>query len=340
MSIRDVLNRLTGRQAPGSDNRSGLSRLDRCPQEADFLDYFEERLSQARRAQFEGHFVECEDCREFLALYARLSEEGPQIIAPSLEPISEETVRKQTERVLSLIEQDEFNSQQNRSSHRKWGWGFQFPYFRFATAAVVMLAAVASIYVFLMEPSEDDIAMQSLALAVKNERHIEPRVSGNLAWSPYASLRGEVNINRPSMEHALDKLRFAEEVSAPRSSRLALARVLLASGKREGAVRALEILREVAASGERSAAMLNDTGVAAFQLGNYREAISLFTEALEIAPTYEEALFNRALANRVAELREEAKRDWTEFIRKTSDEKWRNEAQQNLDSLNRSSLVL
>ncbi|HKY06294.1 MAG TPA: tetratricopeptide repeat protein [Blastocatellia bacterium] len=340
MSIRDVLNRLTGRQASGSDERSGLSRLDRCPQETDFLDYFEERLSQARRAQFEGHFVECDDCREFLALYAQLSEDHPQILTPSLEPLSEETVRKQTERVLSLIEQDEFNPQQNRSSQKKWGWGFQFPYFRFATVAVVVLAAVASIYVFLTEPSEDDLAMQSLALAIRNERHIEPRVSGNLAWSPYASLRGEISNDRLAMNQALDKLRFAEESSAPTSSRLALARVLLASGERGRAARALEILREVAASGERSAAVLNDMGVASFQLGDYREAVSLFTEALEKNPSYEEALFNRALANHLAQRREEAKRDWTEFIRKASDEKWRNEAQQNLDNLNRSSAVL
>jgi hypothetical protein len=338
MNIRELLYRLAVKRAPEGLPGTNLSAVKQCPQENEFLDYSEGRLSSKREAQLESHFVGCEDCREFLALYAQLSEEHPQVLTPSLEPVSDEVVRDQTARILTLIKEDDFNNRwQQQSSAGKARRGISVSYAQLATAAVAVLAVAVTAYLLLRGPSLEDEAARSIVLALKDGRLIEPRISGNLPWSPYSNTRGEEENDELALERTIGKLKSAEDKSAPDSDRLALARLYLASGKRERAVKALGILRDLVASGNRSPAVLNDTGVALFQNGYYLEAAGLFTEAMEKAPGYEEALFNRALANYRAHLNDEAKRDWTEFIRKTSDEKWKEDAQNYLQVLNRSS---
>jgi tetratricopeptide (TPR) repeat protein len=309
--------------------------VKQCPQEDEFLDYSQGRLSDKREAQLERHLVGCEDCREFLALYAQLSEEQPQSLTPSLDPVSDEVVRNQTARILTLIKEDDFNSWQ-QASVEKARPGFHLSYAQLATAAVALIAVAVTAYWFFKGPSYEDIAARSIALASKNERQIEPRISGNIAWSRYSIERGEEDDEKLALSRAMNRLKSAEEKSASDSDRLALARVYLASGERDRVARALVILQELMESGNRSPAVLNDAGVALFQSHSYREAASLFAEAVEKAPDYEEALFNKALANHRAQLIDEAKRDWTEFIQKSSDEKWKEEAKNYLQMLNRS----
>ncbi|HET9532155.1 MAG TPA: tetratricopeptide repeat protein [Blastocatellia bacterium] len=337
MNIREVLYRVAGKVAPSAQTEPDLYALNRCPRESEFLDYFEGRLSSRKRAQLENHFVSCEDCREFLALYAQLSEESTQFITPSLDPMSDEAIKDQTEKVLTLIKEDESDNRRQRQADKS-SPGFFSTYARFATAAVAVLAVATTLYWFLKKPSQDDLAMQALALAIKNERRIEPRLSGRLAWSRYSNVRGEEDSDGLALRRAIEKLKQAENKTASGASRLALARAYLASGEQERTEQALTILRELAANGDRSAAVLNDTGVAVFQLGKYQEAVTIFTEALEKDPNYEEALFNRALASYRAQLNDEAKRDWIEFINKTSDQQWKEEARFYLAKLDRASL--
>ena len=89
-------------------------------------------------------------------------------------------------------------------------------------------------------------------------------------------------------------MRFAEKEAAPVNDKLVLARVYLARGTREDARHALILLDQLAARGVAAPEAFNDTGVAQFELGNYEDAIADFTKALAKAPSYDEALFNRA----------------------------------------------
>jgi tetratricopeptide (TPR) repeat protein len=327
MKILEGLYRLIGKRAL-------RGRLEQCPQESEFLNYSEGRLSNKRRAQLESHFVDCENCREFLALYAQLSEERPHSVACALEPMSDEAVREQAARILALVKEDEFNKRQKQFRAQPSRY---ITYARLAAMAVVVLAVAGTIYLMLRETSQDDAAMEALAMATRKERRIEPRISGDLPWSTYLSVRGEEDDDKLALERAINKAKLAEAQSASVSSRLVLARIYLATGQSARVAQALEILQNLAERGERSPELLNDTGVALLQQGRHPEAVAMFTEALEQDPNYDEALFNRALANYYAGLNEAARKDWTEFINKSSEEKWKAEAQNNLDRLNRSS---
>jgi tetratricopeptide (TPR) repeat protein len=68
-------------------------------------------------------------------------------------------------------------------------------------------------------------------------------------------------------------------------------------------------------------------------LTNYDEAIVYFSRALAQSPRYDEALFNRALAEERARHYVEAKQDWQQFIHQSSDQSWKDEARDHLNGL-------
>jgi tetratricopeptide (TPR) repeat protein len=275
----------------------------------------------------ERHFTKCADCREFLALFSRVSEE---LVDQSTAPPSEEEVKIQAARVLDEIRKDESKHRAARGPHHRPG--IYVPYWQLAAAASLLIALTVSLYFYARDPSPDQFARQSLALALRDERFIEPRVSGGIAWSRYTPTRGDEKSDRLRIETAIKRMSFAESPSAPQEDRLTLARLYLASGRKQ-ADRALEILSQIASTDKASAQSLNDLGAAMLVMERFDEAAAAFTRALEKSPRYEEALFNRALAHQRAGRAEEARRDWQEFISKSSDEGWKSEARQHLDSL-------
>ena len=260
-----------------------------CPAEAEVLAYLERRLSANNRARLERHFANCDDCRELLVVTGRQSAEIPA-------PLPDETVREQTSKVLSLIYSDELNRNKPKRRLRMFP-GLDVSYLRFGAAALT-ICAIAIIAVVLLSrgPGPGEVAMKALALAVKDQRHTEARISGGLAYSQYKVNRGvQTNDDDLQFNLAINALKTAEHETAPVENELVLARVYLARGTREDVRHALAILDQVAARVESPEA-LNDTGVAQFELGNYEDAISYFTRALTKSPNYYEALFNKALA--------------------------------------------
>jgi tetratricopeptide (TPR) repeat protein len=210
--------------------------------------------------------------------------------------------------------------------------GLDVSYLRFGAAAL-MICAIAIISVVLLSrgPGPGEAAMKALALAVKDQRHTEARISGGLAYSQYKVNRGtQTKDDDLQFGLAISELRSADEDTAPVDDRLVLARVYLARGTREDVKHARMILDQVAARGVESPEALNDSGVAHFELGDYEDAISYFTRALTKSPTYYEALFNRALAAERARHYDRAKQDWEQFINKSSDENWKSEARRHL----------
>lgn len=319
MNLRDAVNSFLGRK--------GDSEISKCPRESDILSYLEDRLTVDKREQMETHFVKCADCREFLAIFSRVSEE---LVDYSAAPPSEEEVKSQAARVLDEIRKDESKHRAARGPMIRPG--IYVHYWQLAAAASLIIVLAISVYWITREPSPDQFARQSLALALRDERPIEPRMSGGFAWSKHMPTRGDEKSDRLRIETAIKRMSFAQSPSAPQEARLTLARLYLASGRQQ-AERALEILSEIASTDKASAEAFNDLGAALFVMGRFTEAVAAFTRALEKSPRYEEALFNRALAHERAGRAEEARRDWQEFINKSSDEAWKSDARQHLDFL-------
>lgn len=338
MSLLNSLYRLVGRAGAGPAPKPDSSPGTPCPDVSDIFTYMHSNPSPDRRAEMESHFAACDDCRELIALFIKVPDEKPEGYDALLAPIPEDAVKKQAARVLAFIENDESQRQSradkqhaNDGAARKRE-GIYIPYpVLTAMALIVCAIAAGTVYLFSVDRRPED-AMDALRLAVKDERRTPARVSG-LPYSPYNQLRGEVETEELQFQRAFEKVDYAKDESAPVNARLTLARVHLSSGKTDRTKKALAILQQVIASGHQSAEILNDLGVAQFQLGNYGAAIENFTKALEKSPNFNEALFNRALAENQASLTEAAKEDWQQFIRSTSDEKWRKEAEKYLGSL-------
>jgi tetratricopeptide (TPR) repeat protein len=200
---------------------------------------------------------------------------------------------------------------------------------------------MASVW-YVRQTSDAEQARKSIALALKDERLIEPRISGNLAWSNYSDTRGGYRNSEGSLkketqlelEHARNLVGGSEDSSS--EDRVELARSYLASGEDADAKRALDILKELESRGNLIPEALNDLGVALFELEKYDDAISYFSKALESRPALNEALFNRALAASKAGRYEQSRQDWKEFIDKSSDPRWKQEAESRLKDLDSS----
>ncbi len=346
MSLLDSIKDLAGSIGPGRLHKHGPATGSECPHEAKILAYSENRLSHRRREQLESHFVGCDDCRDLLALFARHSDEAT---VPDLKPLTDNAIKDQTARILTYIKEDEFNRRRadkptepigaglfasNRQTET--GAGFFVSTRQLVTIGLMLCAlAVATVYFVIRGEPKNEIAMQALTLATKEERRIEPRLSGGLPHSPYPFVtRGVVADTDPQadvqFERAQVEMQFAENPSASVEDRQTLARVWLARGESDYTKSALAILEQLVASGNQSPELLNDTGVAMLQLERYSEAINYFNQALAKAPSLHEALFNKALAEQRAQRDAEAKEDWKKFIETSSDEKWKDEAERYL----------
>ena len=300
-----------------------------CPHESDVLAYSENRLSTIRRAQLERHFAGCSDCLQALSFVGRSAAEARI-------PISEEAVSLQTNKILAYIENNHAPRVQP-AQRATSGSGFRFSYPKLATAGMVMSAiAIVGIFVMIGGQSPAEAGMEALRLALKNERNIPTRISGGFSHSRYVGpVRGGIrNTDDLHFERAEGKVKSKALEPNEIEARAVMARIHLARGNREDAKRALEILDQLRTLGDETPETLNDRGVALHQLNRYQDAIEAFDAALAKSPTYDEALFNKALAEQNVRRYDDAKRDWQQFINQSSDENWKAEARTHLESLN------
>lgn len=302
-----------------------------CPDEASVLAYFEQRLPGSDRARIERHFANCPDCVEILAFLGR------EVETPVA--VSKEAVSEQTAKVLAHIHRDERN-RRNLSQKVSEGSGFHISYPRLAAVALIplIICAIAVTYIYIVSPgpSPANAAMAALRQSFQDGRSTEARISGGFDHSRYVGTTrgGPNNADDLNLSRAENKVKAAaEKPNAAVEDRQTLARVYLARETSEYAGKALAIIDQLLAGGVQTPELLNDKGVALFQLDKYDDAIALFSEALAKSPSYNEALFNRALVEEHAGRNEEARRDWKQFISESSDEKWKTEAQSRLNSL-------
>jgi tetratricopeptide (TPR) repeat protein len=337
MSLIDSLYSAFGGKRPGSDSGS------QCPDEAQILTYLEGKLWYRKRAKLHAHFAACDNCRSLLALLARFSNEPLE----SHERLPEDAVKKQAAKILAYAEADERKHGEagrkpvkpdlkplgpELSMGERKGFFISYPQLT-ALALIVCAIGVGVLYFANRHERSEAAAMQQLAKALKEERRSEMRISGDFSHSRYTPTRGANDNDDLQLKRALNKLKFAEDASAPADAQLALARVHIAFGEPEHARAALDLLKHLSAGGVESADVLNDLGVAQFQLANYGESIASFSKALDKSPTFAVALFNKALAEERAGYKDEAKRDWQQFINMSSDQDWKAEAQNHLNQL-------
>jgi tetratricopeptide (TPR) repeat protein len=266
---------------------------DRCPDEAQLLAFFEGTLRFLARRRIEAHLARCDGCRESIALLTRVASGEA---APPLE--AGDTVKDQAARVLRMVLRTE------ESSGLRSGKPFLPPTAVAPIAAFLIIAAGAVVeYRLCLSRSRTEEGLEALRTAVSRNR-IPLRISGGLPYAP----------------------------CAPPAARLDLARFYLARSEPDDLEKALRLLHELRSSAGGSAEVLNETGIANFQSGRYREAVLSFTEALSVDPKMAEALFNKAYTEERVDPRA-ACQDWERFIASTSDPDWIAEARARLAAL-------
>lgn len=335
MRLIGPLYRLFKGEQPEAGLKAGLPTPS-CPNEAQILTYSEGKLSPHMRVEMESHFAICNDCCSLLALLAQFNNETCE----NATPIAEEEVKKQTAKIIAFIEKDEQresksareNDRQVRIPREKKGFFVSYP--QLAMAALVICAICSGLLVWLVGGQKPEkAAMQTLAQAMKNERRNETRISGDIDYSPHPGTRGANESDDLQLRQALNRSKSAENDSASVEELLTLARVHLAFGKADHTQQALAILDQLMLKGVESPELLNDHGVANYQIHKYNEAIKDFDKALEKNPVYSEALFNKALAEERASRYQDAKQSWQQFINLSPDAKWKDEAKKRLNGL-------
>ncbi|HJQ70600.1 MAG TPA: tetratricopeptide repeat protein [Blastocatellia bacterium] len=341
MSLLETIKGLTGKIGFGRYHTPRPTTGCECPHEAELLAYSLDRLPARRREQLESHFLGCDDCRDFLALFARNSYDATE---HEIKPLADSDIKSQAARILTYIKEDEFKSSRRaggRQPARSLGEGFFVSTRQLATVGLMVSAlAVGTVYYVTKGEPEREVAMDALALATQEKRLTEARLSGDLPYSPYSfvtrtasSSEGEDPLAEVQFGSAQALLQFAEDASAPAEDRLVLARVYLSRNEADYTRRALAILEQLVAVENPSHEALNDIGVALLLLSRYAEAISYFDLALEKAPSYDEAFFNRALARRGLGDEVNAKEDFRRCIEVSDDEKWKGEAQRLMNKI-------
>jgi tetratricopeptide (TPR) repeat protein len=302
-----------------------------CPPEVDILKYKENHLPAKARARLEQHFAACQDCRELLVLLVRFPEEE----IAGQPPLANAEIQQQTARIIQLIEADERRKAARGAGNQpspapQPGWAFRYRAQLAAAAVMVCALVIGGLYLLMRSDPATQSARQSLALAMKDERRSAARFSGGFDYSPNVSTKGSDDSPELRLKLAVSQLKSAESDNAPVEMRQMLARAYLAFDRPKQARRAQAILESLMGRGVQTAELINDLGVAQFQLRSYDAAIASFSHALEINPAYTEALFNRALAKESARRYLEAKPDWEQFINSTTDANWKAEAERHL----------
>ena len=272
------------------------TEAERCPNEAQLLAFFEGTLRFRARKKVVAHLAGCDRCRESLTLLTRLASD--EAARPAERDERDDNIKDQAARVLRMVQRDEA-----RRGLRA-GRPFSPAKAVAAMAAVLIIAAGAVIeYRLCLSRSRTEEGLEALRTAVSKNR-IPLRISGGLPYAP----------------------------CAPPAAQLDLARFYLGRSEPDDLEKALRLLYEIRSSAGASAEVLNETGIANFQLGRYRDAVLSFTEALEADPKMAEALFNKAYTEERFDPRA-ARQDWERFIASTSDPDWIAEARARLAAL-------
>lgn len=281
-------------------------------------------MSDEDRASVEAHIVECSDCRGLLASYIRF------ISAPETpdEAAFLDNITPQTAEKARRLFKDHFKS---RSIPAGSSWR---PTFAMA-ASIAAIALLVAFVVWNLAPSYDaQLASGNKALqsAVSTARPTVYRLTG-FAYSPPVAVRGAAPEGQATqLAAAAATLASIVEQHPTAEARHILGKALILQAQYADAVEELE--RANAAQPD-SAAILTDLAVARAGQGTLVPAVEDLNRALEVAPKFPEAIFNRALVNERLGRYPAAKSDWEVFLTIDATSEWATEARQRLSALDR-----
>ncbi|HVR38724.1 MAG TPA: tetratricopeptide repeat protein [Thermoanaerobaculia bacterium] len=212
---------------------------------------------------------------------------------------------------------------------------------RWWIAAAAAIVAIAIAAVPLMLRSRADGVAQLVAFAPRDERVVEPRLTGGFAYAPY---RGPMRANETATNEGRLRLGGAAGEAIERAQRdssndaqraAAIALVLI-----DRPAEAIDRLHAIATRSPNDVRVWNDLAaaryVAAVDLRRpslLPEALAAADRALRIDPQSHEALFNRALIlDRLGRWRA-ARAAWERYVAVDASSPWANEARRRLSRL-------
>ncbi|HWW60318.1 MAG TPA: CHAT domain-containing protein, partial [Thermoanaerobaculia bacterium] len=211
-----------------------------------------------------------------------------------------------------------------REPRARWPW--------MAVAAAILVAIVAVPMVLMTRAKTP--AARLIALAPKNERIVEPRLSGGFAYAPY---EGPMRASDPATDTQRLKLAGAagEIIEAGDAHAAGLALVLI-----ERPEEAMQRLRAAAEKTPNDAKVWSDLAAAQYAAAVrlvrpslFPEALASVDRALRIDANLAEAMFNRALILEKLGLPFEARKVWEQYLRIDPASKWADEARAHLAKL-------
>lgn len=217
---------------------------------------------------------------------------------------------------------------------------WQQPVLRFATVALLLMAASIPGYLYWQSNQPVNRGMASLRQAWDRNRPIETRVTGDFPYLPYMVTRGPgdtVPVNDAQLLAATaDLAREVADHPSPRAKH-ALGRLHLL---KEEFDRAEPLLKEVIAAEPQNAQAHVDLASVYYERGVRDESLQLLAKAAdhlktatEASPILAEAWFNLALCHEQMKQDLQAIADWERFLELDSVSKWADEARERLQRL-------
>lgn len=284
-------------------------------------DYLDGELSDQDRTHFDRHFLASPERRSQL----RLTE--------NLRTLSAGEAKKTTRQKARRRSFDAFPLPTNQ-------------WLRFAAATLLVITAGLAVWRFAVYTSDADKGLAQLELAYKGQRPTESRSSVGFDYAPLVETRGgsaavsDERARARAERYLLDASTEADDPTAHH----ALGLFHLAARSFDKALTEFDIARR---SDPRNAAILSDIGAAYFEKARRTDydgdtaggmqdlalALDSVGRALDIDPTLQPALFNRALILQRMSLPGEAREAWEKYLAQDTDSAWADEARRHLETL-------
>ena len=214
-------------------------------------------------------------------------------------------------------------------------------------AAVILLTVPTGLFVWwYANRAGQNASLIALKRAYAKERTLETRIAG-FDYAPYAPTRGANDVEagtRILRERAERILLDAIAEKPTAANKHALGKYYVAEQRFE---QAIEQFKAALTELPQNAQLENDYGVALFELSKLEErknqggksmqhlaeGFEHFARALELQPTYLEALFNRALCKEKMNLTRQAIEDWQKYLELDPSSLWAVEAKRKIEQL-------
>src|SRR5262245_18134621 len=183
-----------------------------------------------------------------------------------------------------------------------------------------IVAVLAILLAYRSRGSDTERGNRALIEAFREERLIEPRLSGGFRWSEFNPLpENKSNLRASDLARAQDLITDGLAKGEPNSA-LAYARLLLSENNK--LPEASKHLRRVLTGAPNNADAQNDLAVCLIQEGRLEDALDSLDAALNSKPEMKEALFNQALCHERLLLRQQAGDEYTGLLNAERERGW------------------